>query len=109
MSEEINGILCFDLDITALDESKDYQFIVYKLAIIGSDNGLLPCQRHAIIWTNAEILLIWPLGTQFSETLSEIHAFSLKEMHLNIICKMATIWSWPQYVNSTSALMLFAT
>ena len=31
-----------------------------KLSIIGSDNGLLPRRHQAIIWTNAEILLIGP-------------------------------------------------
>ena len=29
-----------------------------KLTIIGSDNGLSPGRRQAIIWTNAGILLI---------------------------------------------------
>ena len=38
-----------------------------KQIIIGSDNGLVPGRRQAIIWTNAEILLILPLGTSFSE------------------------------------------
>ena len=40
---------------------------VGKLTIIGSDNGLSPGRRQAIIWTNAGILLIWPLGTNFNE------------------------------------------
>ena len=31
---------------------------VSKLTIIGSDNGLSPGRRQAIIWTNAGILLI---------------------------------------------------
>ena len=35
---------------------------VSKLTIIGSDNGLSPGRRQAIIWTNAGILLIRPLG-----------------------------------------------
>ena len=48
---------------------------------IGSDNGLAPTKRQAIIWTNAEILLIWTLGTNFSNILSEIHTFSLTKMH----------------------------
>ena len=48
---------------------------VGKLTIIGSDNGLSPGQRQAIIWTNAGILLIWPLGTNFSESLTEIQSF----------------------------------
>ena len=48
---------------------------------IGSDNGLSPSRRQAIIWTNAGILLIGPLGTNFSGILSEIHTFSFKKMH----------------------------
>ena len=57
---------------------------VSKLTIIGSDTGLSPGRRQAIIWTNAGILLIRPLGTNFSQILSEIHAFSFKNIHLNI-------------------------
>ena len=45
---------------------------VNELTIIGSDNGLSPCRRQAIIWTNARILLIGPLGTNLSEILIEI-------------------------------------
>ena len=52
--------------------------------IIGSDNGLSPVRRQAIIRTNAEILLIGTLGTNFSEILSEIHAFSFTKMHLKM-------------------------
>ena len=54
---------------------------VSKLTIIGSDNGLSPGRRQAIIWTNAGILLIGPLGANFSEILIEFHTFSLKKMH----------------------------
>ena len=57
---------------------------VGKLIIIGSDNGLSPGRRQAIIWTNAGILLIWPLGRNFSEILIDIQAFSFKKMHLKI-------------------------
>ena len=57
---------------------------VGKLIIIGSDNGLSPVRRQAIIWTNAGILLIGPLGTNFSEILSRIHSFSFKKMHLKM-------------------------
>ena len=42
---------------------------VGKLTIIGSANGLSPGRRQAIIWTNAGILLIGTLGTNFSEIL----------------------------------------
>ena len=55
---------------------------VGKRTIIGSDNGLSLGQRQAIIWANAGTLLIWPLGTNFSEILIEIYTFSLKKMHL---------------------------
>ena len=48
---------------------------------IGSDNGLSPGRCQAIIWTNAGILLIGPLGTNFRGILSEIHTFSFKKMH----------------------------
>ena len=54
---------------------------VNKLTIIGSDYGLLPGQRQAIIWTNAGILLIRMLETNFSEILSKIHTFSFKKMN----------------------------
>ena len=57
---------------------------VSKLNIIGSDNGLLPGQRQAIIWTIARILLIRTLGTNFSENLSEIHTFIFKKMYLKM-------------------------
>ena len=57
---------------------------VSKLTIIGSDNGLSPGRCQAIIWTNAGILLIGPLGTNFSEILIEIISFSFKKMHLNV-------------------------
>ena len=54
---------------------------VSKLTIIGSDNGLPPGRRQAIIWTNAGILLMGPLGTNFSEILIEFYTFSFKKMH----------------------------
>ena len=57
---------------------------VSKLTIIGSDNGLSPGRRQAIIWTNAGILLIRTLGTNFSEILGEMHSFSFSKMHLKM-------------------------
>ena len=58
---------------------------VSRLTIITSDNGLLPGRRQAIIWTNAGILLIWPLGTNFREILIKIHTFSLMKMHFKML------------------------
>ena len=57
---------------------------VSKLTIIGSNNGLSPTRCQAIICTNAGILSIGPLGTNFSEILIEIHTFSFKKMHLKM-------------------------
>ena len=57
---------------------------VVNLTIIGSDNGLSPGRRQAIIWTNAWILLIGPLGTNFIEILIGIQIFSFKKMHLKM-------------------------
>ena len=51
---------------------------VSKLTIIGSYNGLSPGRRQAIISTNAEILLIEPLGPKFDEIFIEIHTLSFK-------------------------------
>ena len=55
-----------------------------NLNIIGSDNGLSPERRQAIIWTIAGILLIRVLGTNLNEILSEICTFSFKKIHLKI-------------------------
>ena len=57
---------------------------VGKLTIIGSDNGLSPERRQAIIWTNDGILLLGPLGTNFSEILIAIQTFSLKKIRLKM-------------------------
>ena len=70
---------------------------VGKLTIIGSDNGLSPERRQAIIWTNAGILLIGTLGTNFSETLIEIQTFLLKKIRLK--CRLRIL------VNFVSASM----
>ena len=57
---------------------------VSKLTIIGSDNGLSPGRRQAIIWTSVGIMLIAPLGTNFGEILIEILTFSFKKMRLKV-------------------------
>ena len=68
---------------------------ISEITIIGSDNGLSPGRRQTIIWTNAGLSLIGPLGTNFNEILIEIHKFSFKKIHL----KMSAILSRPQCVN----------
>ena len=57
---------------------------VTDLTSIGSDNGLSPGRRQAIIRTNAGILLIRPLGTNFSEILVEVLIFLFKKMRLKV-------------------------
>ena len=57
---------------------------VGTLTITGSDNGLSPSRRQAIIWTNAGLLLIGPLGTNFNDILIKILTFSFKKMHLKM-------------------------
>ena len=59
--------------------------------IIGSDNGLAPTRRQAIIWTNAGIMLIGSFGTKSSEILIEIRTFSFRKMNF----KMSSAnWRW---------------
>ena len=81
---------------------------ICDLTIIGSDNGLSPGWRQAIIWTNAVILSIGPLGTNLSETLIKIITFSFKKMRskvssgkwrpsclgFNVLRKLCRHWCW---------------
>ena len=57
---------------------------VGKLTTIGSDNGLSPGRRQAIIWANDGILSIGPLAANFNEILIEIHTFSFKKIHFKM-------------------------
>ena len=57
---------------------------VSKLTIIDSDNGLSPGRRQAIIWINAGKLSIGPMGTNFSEFLTEPYKFSFMKMLLKM-------------------------
>ena len=75
----------FWFDISGLTHwGRVTHIFVGKLTIIGSDNGLSPERRQTIIWTNAGILLIGPLGTNTSEILIEILTFSFKKMCLKV-------------------------
>ena len=57
---------------------------ISKLTTIVSHNSLLPGRHQAIVWTNAGISLIGPLGTNFCEFLIETDIFSSREMHLRM-------------------------
>ena len=57
---------------------------VGKLTIIDSDNGLSTRWRQAIIWINAGILSIRPLGTNFSHIVFKIQTSLFKNMHVKM-------------------------
>ena len=73
---------------------------VDKLTIIRSDNGLSPHMRQAIIGTNARILLIGHVGTNFSEISTEILTFSLKKM-----CVKASSAKWRPFCRGLNVLI----
>ena len=70
---------------------REMHICISKLSIIGSDNGLSPGWCQTIIWSNAGILSIGPIGTIFNEILIEIHTFSFKKIHF----KMSSGKWWP--------------
>ena len=74
---------------------------VRKLTIIGSDNGLAPTRRQAIIWTNAGLLSFARLGTIFSEICNQNKKiFIHKNPSENIVCEMSTTLSWRRWVTT---------
>ena len=74
---------------------------VTKLTIIGSHNGLKPDRCQAIIWNNAGILLVSPLGTHFrAEYQSKFIYILIQESAFeNVVWKTAAILSRPQCVD----------
>ena len=70
--------------VTLTNDGRVMHIWVGKLYIIGSDNGLSPGRRQAIIWTKAGLLLTGSLGTNFNEILSKILTFSFKKICLNV-------------------------
>ena len=93
------AIVVLPLIINSMRLSNTY--ICQKITIIGSDNGLSLGRHQAIIWTNAGILLIGPLQTNFSEVLIKIDIFIIQvNAFENAVWKMAAILSRPQCVNS---------
>ena len=80
----------------------DAYICVSKQNIISSDNGLSPERRQAIIWTNAGILLIGPMGTNFNEILIEIYIFSFKKIHL----KTSSAKWWPYCLDLNVLILL---
>ena len=84
ISQKVSCAIEFPTLVTLIRWGRVTHICVVKLTTIGSDNGLSPGRRQAFIWTNAGILLIRPLGTNFSEILIGIQTFSFKKMHLKM-------------------------
>ena len=73
------------IDITCLVTFNQWGRVTHiccsKIIIIDSHNGLSPGRHQIIIWTNAGILLIGSLGTNFGVIFKEIHTFSFKKIN----------------------------
>ena len=62
--------------------------------MIGSDNCLFPRRRQAITWTNAMVVLIRTLGTNFSDILNAIHILFIQQNAFeNVVWETAAILS----------------
>ena len=72
-----------------------------NLTIIGSDIGLVPTRGHAIIWIDAGILLIEPLGTNFNRIWIKIKCTGHKNGNHSPFkhCPWA---QWPKFISRHS-------
>ena len=60
-----------------------------KWDIIGSGNGLSPVRRQAIIWNNAGLLSIGPMGTNFSKIrIANLSFFIQENAFENVVCQI---------------------
>ena len=82
--DELRKWCCIVTSVALTHWGRVTHICVGEQTIIGSDNGLSPGRRQAIIWTNTGILLTGPLGTNFSEILIGIQIFSFKKMPLKM-------------------------
>ena len=67
--------------------------------IIASGNGLSPVRRQAITWTNARLLSIRLLGTNFNEIWIGILSISFKKVHFKMSSAetaaiLSRVWGW---------------
>ena len=87
----LNSSLCFLCpNITFNSSPPSAAYMRHYWVSIGSSNGLLSVQPQAITWTNAGLLSIGHLGTNFSEIQIEIQKFSFMKMHFKKCC----LWQW---------------
>ena len=98
---------CRRMDVHLTHWRRVTHICVSKRTIIGSDNSLSPGRRQTIIWTNAGILLIRNLGTNFSEILIEIITFSFKKMRLKVSsAKRRPFWLGLNVLTTDTALLI---
>ena len=77
---------------------------VSKLTIIGSDNGLSPGRRQAVIWTNTGILLIMLLIRNKLQwnLIQNSYIFIQENAIESVVWKVAAILFRPQWVNDAT-------
>ena len=70
-------VMSFSLTLI-LDSLTHWGWVMHKcaskLTIIGSDNGLAPVRRRAIIWTNAGKIVNWNFGNKLHWKLIQCHS-----------------------------------
>ena len=67
---------------------------------MGTDNGLSPCRRQAIIWTNAGLESTGTFATNFNVIGINVQPYFPQENELESVgCKISATLSWPHYVN----------
>ena len=77
------------------------QSCVGNLTIIGSDNGLPPGLRQAIIWIQCWDIVDWALRNKLRWNFDRISNISIHENAFeSVVCEMAVILSRPQFVKS---------
>ena len=69
--------------------------------IFGSDNGLLPVRRRAIIWTNAASFSIGTWGTNFSQIVFK-YFHSRKCISKCLLENVGHLWGWPNSTRHTA-------
>ena len=85
-------------ELTHLPQCRIYTSVNW--VCIGSGNGLSPVRRQAIIWTNAGLLWIGLLGTNFNAIWISILSFSFQEnVFENVACQNGGHFAQGGWVN----------
>ena len=99
----------------------DGLMIVVNLVVSKSRSVVVPVSTWTITWTNAVLLFIVALGTNFSDVWIKIPNFSFTKKDLNVVCEMAagefptqmasnaeniSIW-WRHHMKPTTAITSF--